>query len=54
MSTQPAAVGFPSSGRRLADRLGDRLLAGLTLLAALAAIALIVLFIVKIVDGSSA
>jgi phosphate transport system permease protein len=51
-SATPAA--FPlSPTRRLADRLGDRLLVALTVLASLAAIAILILIIVKLLSGAS-
>ena len=53
MTTASAAAAPLSPTRRLADRLGDRLLLGLTLLACLFAVGLIVLIIVKLVDGAS-
>ena len=54
MSTSaPAAPRF-SGTRRLSDRVGDRLLLAITVLAALVAIAAIVLIIYKLVDGASA
>jgi len=52
VSATPAATGIPSS-RRLADRLGDRLLSATTLVASLAAIVVIVLVIYKLIDGAS-
>ncbi|HEY1778244.1 MAG TPA: phosphate ABC transporter permease subunit PstC [Solirubrobacteraceae bacterium] len=55
-SATPAAVSLPtplSPTRRLADRLGDRLLLGLTLLASLIAIAVLVLIVIKLVSGAS-
>jgi phosphate transport system permease protein len=42
-----------SPTRRLADRLGDRLLLGLTLLASAAAIAVLILIIIKLLSGAS-
>jgi phosphate transport system permease protein len=51
MST-PAAARLPTS-RHLADRLGDRILVGLTFGASLAAVAVIGLIIYKLIDGAS-
>jgi phosphate transport system permease protein len=52
MSTPPAtATGFPSR-RHTADRLGDRMLLGLTFAASLAAVVVIGLIIYKLVDGA--
>jgi phosphate transport system permease protein len=52
MSATPAATGLPTR-RHLADRLGDRLLFGLTALASIAAIVVIVLIIDKLLSGAS-
>jgi phosphate transport system permease protein len=55
-SATPAAVQLPSPlspTRRLADRLGDRILLAMTLAASLIAAAVLVLIIVKLVDGAS-
>jgi phosphate transport system permease protein len=53
MSTMtPAAARLPTS-RHLADRMGDRLLFGLTVAASLAAVVIIGLIIYKLVDGAS-
>jgi phosphate transport system permease protein len=52
MSATPAATGLPTR-RHLADRLGDRLLFGLTALASIAAVAVIVLIIDKLLSGAS-
>lgn len=52
-SATPAAVSL-SPTRRLSDRVGDRLIVVITVLAAIAAGALIVLIIYKLVDGASA
>jgi phosphate transport system permease protein len=49
----PAAPAPLSPTRRLADRLGDRLLLGLTLLASLVAVAVLVLIIIKLLTGAS-
>ena len=51
MSTSPAAARLPA-GRHVADRLGDRLLEGLTALASLAAIVVIILIIIKLISGA--
>jgi phosphate transport system permease protein len=51
-TTTPAAAPLPSS-RHLADRLGDRLLVGLTLAASLAAIVVLGLIVYKLIDGAS-
>ena len=55
-ASAPAAPAAPrfSGTRRAGDRIGDRLLLGITVLAALLAIAVIVLIIYKLVDGASA
>jgi phosphate transport system permease protein len=53
MSATPAATGLPTS-RRLADRLGDRLLSAITVAASLTAVAVIALLIYKLIDGASA
>jgi phosphate transport system permease protein len=47
------AVAPLSPTRRLADRLGDRVLVGLTILASLAAVVILVLIVVKLVSGAS-
>jgi len=52
MNATPAATGLPTR-RHLADRLGDRLLFGLTALASITAIAVIVLIIDKLLSGAS-
>src|ERR1019366_9164534 len=52
MSATPAATGLPTR-RHLADRLGDRLLFGLTALASIAGIVGIVLIIDKLLSGAS-
>ncbi|MGA2470099.1 MAG: phosphate ABC transporter permease subunit PstC [Solirubrobacteraceae bacterium] len=52
MSTTSASAPL-SSGRHFADRLGDRLLLGVTACASLVTIALIVLIIVKLFSGAS-
>jgi phosphate transport system permease protein len=49
----PAATGLPTR-RRLGDRLGDRLLLGLAILASLTAVVVIALIIYKLIDGASA
>jgi len=48
----PAAARLPTSRHR-ADRLGDRILVGLTLAASLAAVVVIALIIYKLIDGAS-
>ncbi len=53
MSAMPAATGLPTR-RRLGDRLGDRLLLGLAILASLTAVVVIALIIYKLIDGASA
>jgi len=53
MSVTPAAVAGLPGRRRLSDRLGDRVLVGLTVLASLAAVAVIGLIIEKLVAGAS-
>ena len=53
MSIATPAAAPLSPTRRLADRLGDRLLLGLTVLASLVAIAVLVLIIVKLLSGAS-
>ena len=52
MSTAPTSAGF-TTRRRLADRLGDRLLLGLTIVASMTAIVVIVLIIDKLFAGAS-
>jgi phosphate transport system permease protein len=49
----PAATGLPTR-RRLGDRLGDRLLLGLAILASLTAVVVLALIIYKLIDGASA
>jgi phosphate transport system permease protein len=51
-TASPAAAPL-SSTRRLADRLGDRVLVGLTILASLVATAVLVLIVIKLVSGAS-
>jgi phosphate transport system permease protein len=51
-TTTPAAAPLPTS-RHLADRLGDRLLVGLTLAASLAAVVVLGLIVYKLIDGAS-
>jgi phosphate transport system permease protein len=53
VSTAIPTVAPLSPTRRLADRLGDRVLVGLTILASLAAVVILVLIIVKLVSGAS-
>jgi phosphate transport system permease protein len=53
MSTASPAGGALTSTRRASDRLGDRLLSAITILASLVAAALIVLIIYKLIDGAS-
>ncbi len=53
MSAMPAATGLPTR-RRLGDRLGDRLLFGLAILASLTAVVVIALIIYKLISGASA
>jgi phosphate transport system permease protein len=52
MSTAPTSAGF-TSRRRLTDRLGDRVLIGLTIAASVTAIVVIVLIIDKLFAGAS-
>jgi phosphate transport system permease protein len=51
-TTTPAADRLPTS-RHLADRLGDRILVGLTFAASLAAVVVMGLLIYKLIDGAS-
>ena len=56
-SATPAAVQLPSPlspTRRLADRLGDRVLLGMTVAASLIATAILVLIVIKLISGASA
>ncbi|HEY7966913.1 MAG TPA: phosphate ABC transporter permease subunit PstC [Solirubrobacteraceae bacterium] len=52
MSTQSAAARLPSN-RHVADRLGDRVLFGMTVAACLAVVVLLVLIVVHVVNGST-
>jgi phosphate transport system permease protein len=51
MSTLPATERIPAT-RRLRDRLGDRLLLGLTLAAAIAVVALMIVIVYKVLQGA--
>jgi phosphate transport system permease protein len=51
MSTLPATERIPAT-RRLLDRLGDRLLLGLTLAAAIAVVALMIVIVYKVLQGA--
>ena len=53
MSTTPVSAELPTGRRRLTDRLGDRLLIGLTATASVTALVVIVLIIDKLFAGAS-